>query len=226
MSSSFLVQPTVVDKVSPGIVYVLVNEAMPGYIKIGMTTGDLENRLRQLDTTGVPLPFECIYAVQVKDVGFVESRLHQAFHDRRVRKSREFFRMSPQPVKAVLDLVAGVEVTPKKDIVETPDDQAALDAEKKRRSRFSFSMVGIGAGAVLTSTFDDSETCVVMDDRNVQFRGELRSLSDAAKIVAHEKGFMWKAVQGPRAWKYEGDLLDDLRNDAIEAEAEPDGVSG
>jgi T5orf172 domain len=217
VNSSFFVQPTALNKASPGIVYVLINEAMPGLVKIGMTTGDLSVRMKQLDTTGVPLPFECVHAVQVADVDFVEDRIHRAFHDRRLRNSREFFRMSPEPVKAILELVAGMDVTPKEDVVESPDDQAALDAAKQRRSRFDFAMVGIKPGETLTSAFNEDVTCTVHDQRHVLFRGQIRSLSDAALEVAHEKGFLWKAVQGPRAWKHAGSLLDDLRNDAMGA---------
>jgi hypothetical protein len=44
-----------------GIIYVIINEAMPGYTKIGKTTGSVEDRMRGLDTSGVPLPFECFY---------------------------------------------------------------------------------------------------------------------------------------------------------------------
>lgn len=40
------------------IVYVLTNEAMPEYVKIGFTHGSVQERIRQLDRTGVPLPFE------------------------------------------------------------------------------------------------------------------------------------------------------------------------
>jgi hypothetical protein len=36
------------------IVYVLTNEAMPGLVKIGRTTGDLASRIRGLYQTGVP----------------------------------------------------------------------------------------------------------------------------------------------------------------------------
>lgn len=51
-----------------GIVYVLSNEAMPGLVKIGRTNrDDLEVRLRELYTTGVPLPFKCEYACKVAD---------------------------------------------------------------------------------------------------------------------------------------------------------------
>lgn len=218
MNSPFLVQATQLEKAVPGIVYVLVNEAMPGIVKIGMTTGDLIVRIKQLDTTGVPLPFECVLAVQVHDVHFVESRIHQAFSDRRVRSSREFFRVSTEPVKAVLELVAGVNVTPKQDIVESDADQVALDAAKKRRSNFRFGMVGIKPGTVLNSVFDDGVTCTVHDERYVMFRDSVRSLSDAGLEVAHEKGFLWKAVQGPRAWKYGDALLDDLRNELAGAD--------
>lgn len=49
-----------------GIVYVLTNAAFDGYVKIGKTT-NLEQRLRSLDNTSVPLPFRCVYAVEVDD---------------------------------------------------------------------------------------------------------------------------------------------------------------
>ena len=38
------------------IVYILTNEAMPGLVKIGCTNGELASRIRQLYSTGVPLP--------------------------------------------------------------------------------------------------------------------------------------------------------------------------
>jgi T5orf172 domain len=40
-----------------GFVYVLSNEAMPGIVKVGMTTKLAEDRAKQLRGTGVPLPF-------------------------------------------------------------------------------------------------------------------------------------------------------------------------
>ena len=52
------------------IVYVLSNPAFEGYVKVGRTV-DLEQRLRQLDNTSVPLPFRCenAYGVAVRDNG-------------------------------------------------------------------------------------------------------------------------------------------------------------
>lgn len=39
-----------------GIVYVLINDAFDGYLKIGKTSNS-EQRLKQLNNTSVPLPF-------------------------------------------------------------------------------------------------------------------------------------------------------------------------
>ena len=67
---------------SVGVVYVLRNPAFPGYIKIGKTKTDVDRRLSELYSTGVPLPFECVYAGRVRSglsEGDVETRLHRAF---------------------------------------------------------------------------------------------------------------------------------------------------
>ena len=48
------------------IVYVLRNEAMPNLIKIGKTKRkDLQARMSELYSTGVPFPFECLWAGEV-----------------------------------------------------------------------------------------------------------------------------------------------------------------
>lgn len=50
-----------------GIVYLLTNPVMPGLVKIGMTTQeDIDKRMKELYTTGVPVPFECKFACKVK----------------------------------------------------------------------------------------------------------------------------------------------------------------
>ena len=74
------------------IVYVLTNPAMIGLVKIGRTTQkDIGDRMRQLYTTGVPLPFECEYACRVDDCSKVEKAFHLAFGNTRINSSREFF---------------------------------------------------------------------------------------------------------------------------------------
>ena len=59
-----------------GIVYVLTNHAMPGMVKIGKTGREVETRLRDLYTTGVPLPFECAYAASQFSVKMLSTLLY------------------------------------------------------------------------------------------------------------------------------------------------------
>lgn len=61
---------------SEGFVYILTNEAMPGYVKIGLTTqDDVKTRMQQLHTTGLPLPFELAYSARVADCRRIEKVL-------------------------------------------------------------------------------------------------------------------------------------------------------
>jgi hypothetical protein len=203
-------------------VYVLINQSMPGLIKIGRTAGDsVEVRMRALDTTALPLPFECFYAAEVVDASRVEQAIHDAFEDHRVRRNREFFRLSPDKPKAIIKLLELRDVTPKSDVVSEPGDQEALDQARRRRSHFRFSMVGLKPGVELQSVFDDNITCVVKDDKRVVFRAQEESLSNSALIIAREKGYDWQSVAGPSYWKYEGKTLTELREDASsDAESE------
>lgn len=193
------------------IVYVLINEAMPGYTKIGRTD-NLEQRIRIMDNTSVPLPFECFYAARVENAVFVEKQLHDAFADHRVRKNREFFEISPDRIVSALKIGALEEVTPVVDYVESEDDQKALDKARTRRSNFNFEMVKIPVGAELEFIRDENITCRVIDEKKVEFEGEITSLSAAAQKALQNIGLYWKAVQGPMYWLYEGETLGERRH--------------
>ena len=201
-----------------GIVYILTNEAMPGYTKVGKTMTSVEERMRNLDDTGVPLPFECFYAARVKDVDFVEKCLHDAFGDFRVRKRREFFRVAPERVRSALELAKIEEVMLKVSGIVDNDDQVALDQARKRRDVFNFRMVDIPLNETLTLTRDESITCTVIGSKKVNFENEEMSLSAAALKAMTSLGYDWPGVSGPIYWQYEGETLDQRRRRMEEEE--------
>jgi hypothetical protein len=202
-----------------GIVYILTNEAMPGYVKIGKTTTSVEQRILELSrSSAVPLPFECYFAARVEDVSRVEEAFHDAFGDHRINPRREFFNIAPERVVAILKLLALEDVTPSRNVgVESKEDAVAIERARKKRSAFNFKMVDIPAGAELKFIRDESIICVVApDQKHVVFNGEEVSISSAAQKAL---GYKWQ-VQGPAYWTYNGEILDERRLN-MEEDEEP-----
>ncbi len=197
----------------PEIVYLLTNPTMPGLVKIGRTT-DLESRLRSLSThTGVPVPFECFYACQVENSTKVEKALHDAFGDHRINPKREFFSLNPDRVVAILELVALNDAAPKMEIADDPVELEALHREQSRREQFRFSLADVPIGVTLYFSRDENITAKVIDDRRIEFEGEITTTSSAAaKVLKGRFGWTVKQVQGPLYWVYEGETLDERRS--------------
>ena len=78
---------------------------MPGIVKIGRKGRAVEARLADLYSTGVPLPFECEYAAEVKDQNEVESAFHLAFGPYRINPKREFFNIESEQAITLLKLM-------------------------------------------------------------------------------------------------------------------------
>jgi len=188
------------------IVYVLSNPAFDRYVKVGRTI-DLEQRLRQLDNTSVPLPFRCEFAIEVNDEVEAERLVHQAFADVRVRSSREFFEIEPQRVIAALKLTGGKDVTPKEDVAEDAEGIEALERTVAKRRSYSFDDAHVSVGDVLVYTRDESVTATVVADKKIEFEGEVTSLSRAALTLLHKDGYKWKQANGWAYWMKDGETM-------------------
>jgi hypothetical protein len=76
----------------------LVNPSFEGMVKIGKTTRDPNERVKELSSaTGVPTPFILVYYKQFKDCNIAEAEIHQILESKgyRLNESREFFKLSP-----------------------------------------------------------------------------------------------------------------------------------
>lgn len=192
------------------IVYILTNEAMEGLVKIGRTTTSVEQRIKELDNTSIPLPFQCFYAAEVGNSALVEGKLHRIFADKRIRNNREFFRVAANQVREAIQLAEIKEVTPRDDVVVDAEDVQALKkavASEERRSRLRFTDLDIPVGSTLTFAKDRNVTSQVVADGKINFEGAVMSLSAAALIVVRRLGYNWAAVCGTDYWEYDGETL-------------------
>ncbi|MBM6558862.1 MULTISPECIES: GIY-YIG nuclease family protein [Parabacteroides] len=198
------------DEENYGIVYALTNPAMPGLVKIGMTSKlEIDQRKNQLyfGSSGVPLPFECVYACKVKDFEKTEKALHIAFAPHRINPNREFFKMEVERVIAILELLG-----PNNAIKEVEEDLEAgiSDQERsaresmKKRAPFSFERMMIPVGAKLNYRDDDSVEIEVAEKNKVIYNGETMSLTAVTRL------FKPYVVHPTPYWTYEGNKLSDL----------------
>jgi T5orf172 domain len=168
------------------IVYVLTNPAMPGLVKIGKTTNlEIEVRMRQLYGTGVPVPFDCAFACQVKDAHEVERALHFAFGNIRINPNREFFKIEAERVISVLKLLKVDDITAEFENkieadTEEVDKQSAEIYKETIRPKMNFHELDIPNGSVLISKNGRLQVKVV-EAKKVELNGELMSLTMATR---------------------------------------------
>ena len=189
------------------IVYVLTNPAMPDLVKIGITSADVESRMGQLYSTGVPTPFKCEYAVKLPNGVDVEVALHAAFRDKRVNPKREFFQIDPDQVIAILKVFNGIDATPSIE-AEINANVTPVEAEsaevfaRKKRPKLVFQILGIPLGAVLT--YRDGQTTVSVTNNNqVIYNGAPMSLTRATQMIKND----FSPIQPSPHWTYNGKTL-------------------
>lgn len=207
---------------SAGLVYILTNAAMPGYIKIGMTQqDDVATRVKSLDNTSLPLPFECYFSARVPDCRRLERTLHFVFGEKRARGNREFFSAAPDLVKAIIELVA-IEELKLTDAEQSisPEQREAINETKARAERRTFERLGLAPGTVLSFAKDSDVKCTIAGARKVDFEGAEMTLSAAAMIVIRRMGYTWPTVNGFEYWCHDGLRLSDM---VIPAPGEDDG---
>jgi hypothetical protein len=198
-----------------GIVYVLSNEAMPGMVKIGRTSGEsASKRVADLSrATGVPLPFKVEAARSVYDAVAVERAFHVAFGPYRVNPAREFFAIDVAQAAAIINVFPGDDVTPQTERAVEQEveqqDPGSLAAVKrfagKRRPPLNFTEMGIPIGATLTHSAS-GEVALVVEPKKIAFREEVMSLTAAQRIVSGAE----YDVQPGGHWSFDGETVNSI----------------
>ena len=195
---------------------------MPGLVKIGMTTQkEIEQRMKELYTTGVPLPFECQFACKVKksDCAKIEKALHTAFGPQRINANREFFRIQVEQAKAILelfhheDITTDVTVEIENDL--TPEDKAASVKAQIHRPALNFYEMGMQKGDILVWKDDPSISVTIISDRKVEYEGEECSIS---ALSAQLKGYKVKHISPTPHWLFKERSLSEIYDETYPIE--------
>ena len=210
-----------------GYVYILTNPSFKtDYIKIGMTV-NLKERLKQLDNTSTPLPFEVYATLETARYKDVEKLMHHIITaisaDKRIRDKREFYELSPKTAAKMLQEVGTLLDDAHFTLCDEAETEKATKTENGKSSRrppFRFSMVGIKEGdEVIFVDCKPNITVKVADDRHIEYEGELYTMSNfTAAYIQDDKKTSSMSFCGPEHFTYKGQFLSDMRNakDGIE----------
>jgi hypothetical protein len=95
----------------PGYVYILTNPSFrEDWVKIGKTV-NMEERLRTLYNTSLPLPFEVFATMKTSKYNEAEKLVHhyiERFTNLRIEKKREFFNVKPEEALDIFREVASL----------------------------------------------------------------------------------------------------------------------
>jgi len=218
--------------VAKGIVYILTNPCLDGWVKIGMTErNDVERRLQELNKpANIPLSYRCYATYEVENPLEVEKRIHSiidgidnSLHAReqlgngRVRE-REFFRITPETAYGILRDIAVLRNDAGSLTILAPTTEQAQEeviAETRpRRSNNSFKLLGIPIGAEIVFLCDDAIIAKVADNQNtVEYENKQYSVSGLAhKLLVDTRGWLETSqVNGWRFFTKDGIILSDLR---------------
>lgn len=205
-----------------GIVYALTNPAMPGLVKIGMTSrNNIDERMKELYGTGVPVPFECKYACKVKssDCEKIEKALHTAFAPDRINANREFFKIKPEQAMAILELFNREDVTQEitdeiDNDLTTEDKSASEKINSSRRPPLNYFEMGMKKDDLLVFIKDNNIIASIADEKKVMYEGEIYSLTALTKKILNIE----HAIQPTGYWMFNGKNLRDIYDETYTLE--------
>lgn len=224
-----------------GLVYILTNPCLDGWVKIGMTErNDIESRLNELNAPcNIPLAYRCYATYEVDNPREVEGSIHNlidgvdsSLHAREIldngrTREREFFRISKEAAYVIFYEIASLRGDLDKLKLYTPTanqvQEEEIGSNRFKRSNNSFERLGISVGQELTFLYDSSIRVEVSNSKNkVQFNGEIYTVSALARKILIEK-YGWTqnlSVNGWRFFVFNDITLSDLRDKLELQEAE------
>ncbi|MGI2030406.1 GIY-YIG nuclease family protein [Endozoicomonas acroporae] len=113
-----------------GYVYILSNPSMYGLLKIGYTTRTPQERVRDLNSTGVPCPFVIEYYDFFDDAYVVEGEIHTKL--KKHHYGKEFFKCD---LVTAIETLQGIDQSADKFYCKKEIEAAIKEKQKKERDK-------------------------------------------------------------------------------------------
>jgi len=220
-----------------GYIYILKNASFPDYVKIGYAD-NVEERVRQLNSSEcTPFAFR-VYATYEVNSRLMDKKIHSIIDKLNPKlrsideyngqkRVREFYAMSPEDAYSIFQAIAEIndstdklkkwevsaEIIREEKIAEDIAEEASYQ-RKERCENYTFAKTWkLPVGAILEYIEDNNIKCTVVDERRLDYNGELMYMTPFARLISGKQylcnGPGWVA----RHFMYNGQLLVDIENE-------------
>jgi hypothetical protein len=117
-----------------GFIYIMSNPLHPDVVKIGQSSKDPNERRKELGTTGVLEEFVLEYRALTENYVSLEKEIHRHLASVRVRKDREFFKISvPDAIEKIRE-IAGNRIESDKIYWVSEEEIQRIKADKQKKA--------------------------------------------------------------------------------------------
>lgn len=193
-----------------GYIYILTNKSFKdNCIKIGYSV-DVERRVKDLSGSGLPYDYEIYCTYEIPASQKADKSLHRLIQmlnpSLRITPNREFFDMAPEVAYKMFEEMAVMHGREDK-LKLYKNDEIDKEESHKRGEPFSFTKCQIPIGSTIVYIYDETITAKVVDDRKIEYQGEIMYMTTLAKKLTNKS-----VIRGPECFKYNGILLPEYYN--------------
>ncbi len=193
-------------------IYIMTNPAYQGYVKLGITSKDIEAKRKELSNqAGVMFDFE-VYAVyetrgelQEKNFCKIIDKINPTLRE---TTKRGFYKMEPEEAYNFLMAIAEIAGDTDKVIKLAKNETANIFKDSKvKKEHFLFTKAQIEIGSYISFVQNEYIKAKVIDDKHIEYNGKKTTVSELARILLNSK----YPVQGTLFFTYENETLNDRR---------------
>ena len=193
-----------------GYIYILTNKSFKdNCIKIGYSV-DVERRVKELSGSGLPYDYEIYCTYEIPASQKADKSLHRLIQmlnpSLRITPNREFFDIAPEVAYKMFEEMAVMHGREDK-LKLYKNDEIDKEESHKRGEPFSFTKCQIPIGSTIVYIYDETITAKVVDDRKIEYQGEIMYMTTLAKKLTNKS-----VIRGPECFKYNGILLPEYYN--------------
>ena len=185
-----------------GYVFVLINDAMPGFVRVDFSAKDnVAERIATVNQDAPPVPFRVYLAARVIDWKLVSRNLRFLFNDYCDPENPDFYTVNPELIRAAIELsvIEELELSAK-DVGISARKAAQMELLRASHQALQFLALKAGPGTCLYFARDASITCTVAEGGLVEFAGKEVTPALAAERALNKLGFGWSGIAGTDYW--------------------------